>query len=117
MTDHVKKPNFLTLKQLGLRENAIICYEALYMLGAQTASKLAESIEMPRTSVYHALGQLEEKGFVKREKIDVLHMVTEFQAIRIDKALESLAVYQRLAVREIIDYQIERSIEQQRASK
>ena len=98
MDNQVSKPDFLILKQLGLRENAIACYEVLYMEGSQSARDLARAANKPRTSVYHALSQLEQRGFVRRDKIEIFHEATRFTAIRLDKALENLAIYQRRAV-------------------
>lgn len=107
------KPDFLPLKQLGLRGTAIVCYETLYLKGSQTAGDLAKLIEKPRTSVYDSLVQLEQKGFVERHKREIFHQVTRFRAIRLDKALENLAIYQRRAVQDLIDYQIERSLKRE----
>jgi predicted transcriptional regulator len=110
---HADESDFLPLKQLGLRDTAIACYEALYLREPLTVGNLAKFIKRPRTSVYHALSQLEQKGFVERDKNEVFHQVTRFRAVRLDKALENLAIYQRRAVRDLIDYQVKRSIERQ----
>lgn len=118
MNDHEdNKPDFLKLKQLGLSHTAIACYEALYVNGPQTVGDLAKFIKKPCASAYYALSQLERKGFVDGEKIEIFHQVTRFRAIRLDKALENLAIYQRRAVQGLVDYQVGRSIRQQAGLK
>jgi sugar-specific transcriptional regulator TrmB len=106
-------PDFSILGRLGLAKTEIVSYEALYLQGPRTAGELAKSIKRPRTSVYHALDRLIRSGFVERDKVEIFHQPSRFSAIRLDKALENLAIYQRRAVRELVDYQIGRSIRQQ----
>jgi len=105
--------DFSSLERLGLRSTAVACYKTLYLNGPLTAGRLAKAINKPRTSVYYALAQLERQGFVERNKDEIFHHVTKFRAIRLDKALENLAIYQRRTVQELVDYQIKRSIKRQ----
>ena len=113
----MNKPDFSVLKQLDLTKVAVASYEALYTEGSQTAGSLAELIDRPRVSAYRALDQLERKGFVQRDKVEIFHEVTRFRAVRLDKALESLAIHQRRAVQDLVDYQIEQSIRRQAGLK
>lgn len=108
-----EKPDFAVLKRLGLARMDILCYEALFAGGPQTAGDLAKSLKKPRTSVYHALDRLKQSGFVKSEKIEIFHRVTRFRAVRLDRALEDLAITQRRAVQKLVDYQIEMSVRRQ----
>lgn len=103
-------PDYKILSLTGLSPLPIICYEALYEMGPDTAGKLAADIKRPRTSVYHALARLEQMGFVQRSKLEIFHQVTRFRAVRLDKALENLAIYQRQGLAKLIEYQIEQSI-------
>ena len=105
--------DFLPLIQLGLGKTAAYCYGALSIESWQTAGNLAQLLKKSRASVYRALAELEQKGFVERHKYEMAPDVTQFSAVRLDKALENLAIYQRCAVRGLTDYQIERSIKQQ----
>lgn len=93
-----KMPDFSVLKGLGLAKTDIASYRALCLEGPQTAGSLAKSLKKPRASVYHALEQLELSGFVERTKVEIFHQATRFRAVRLDKALENLAIYQRRAV-------------------
>jgi len=103
-------PDYQQLRQFGLTPLEVECYAKLYTNGTSTAGKLAWEMGKARTSVYHALAKLEKFGFVDRSKEAMFHEVTRFRAVRLDKALENLAIYQRRAAQPIIDYQIERSL-------
>lgn len=111
MTNHPE--DFLPLTQLGFSKTSALCYGALYASSWQTAGSLAKLLKKPRASIYRALAQLEERGFVERDKDELFPEVTNFSAIRLDKALENMAIYQRRAIKELIDTQIENSIQQQ----
>lgn len=120
MPDTTNKPNvpdnsidYNDLDRLGLSRTAIACYAALAENGPGTAGELAKRLGRPRTSVYHALNKLLIWGYVESSKSIVLPQATRFRAVRLDKALENLAIYQRRAVRELIDLQIEKSIKSQ----
>jgi sugar-specific transcriptional regulator TrmB len=100
------------LRHLSLSRTAIACYQNLYEFGATSARELADRLQKPRTSIYHSLNKLEVTGFVERHKSRIYPEVTHFSAVRLDKAMENLAVYQRRAVGEIVEQQVERSIRQ-----
>jgi HTH-type transcriptional regulator, sugar sensing transcriptional regulator len=54
--------DFEALKEYGLSENEIKVYINLLKAGEITAQELAKNIQLPRTSVYHLLESLIEKG-------------------------------------------------------
>ena len=103
--------NYKDLQKLGLSQTAVKCYESLFKDGHASASQLAKRLQKPRTSIYHALEKLELQGFVERKKRP--GWVTHFTVVRLDKALENLAIYQRRVVAAITTEQVERSIRQQ----
>lgn len=54
------------LKQLGLSEKEATVYKSLLERGASTASSLANSINLPRQTVYSILQKLCDDGFVEK---------------------------------------------------
>lgn len=54
--------NFEALKEYGLSENEINVYTNLLKAGETTAQELAKNAQLPRTTVYHLLESLIEKG-------------------------------------------------------
>lgn len=98
------------LRALGLSKAAIACYESLCRDGITHAGQLAQRLNKPRSTLYTALKKLERMGFVENLKVSASH--TLFRPIRLDRALENLAIYQREAVAKVIQQQIEQSIQQ-----
>jgi sugar-specific transcriptional regulator TrmB len=105
--------DYSNLRKLGLSETATLCYENIYEAGFTTAGRLAKRLKRSRAGVYDALGRLEEWGFIERQT-PILPEVTHFKAVRLDKALENLAIFQRQLVRDVVEQQIELSIRRQR---
>jgi predicted transcriptional regulator len=101
------------LVRLGLSKLAVCCYGQLAEHGPITAGQLAKELGRARSSIYHALQKLELWGFVKAGKSQLLPEATRFKAVRLDKALENLAIHQRQAVRNLMNLQIEKSIKLQ----
>lgn len=104
--------DYSSLKLLALGKNAATCYQSLDSQGSATALELSRRLDSPKRSVYHALNKLQNMGFVETLGFYTPH-VSYFRAVRLDKALENLAIYQRRVVCELINKQIERSINQQ----
>lgn len=56
--------NISILKQLGFADQEVDIYLSLLQLGGSQASAVARDIGIKRTTVYHTLKQMAEKGFV-----------------------------------------------------
>ncbi len=52
------------LKEYGLSDNEIKVYLALIKLGESAVQKIAKNSGLPRTTCYHLLESLEQKGLV-----------------------------------------------------
>lgn len=53
-----------SLKELGLKENEIDIYLALLELGESSIVPIRKRVHLPRTTVFHALERLDEKGLI-----------------------------------------------------
>jgi sugar-specific transcriptional regulator TrmB len=101
--------DYSALSKLGLNKTAVACYESLYKDGSSKASELSKKLHLSQRGVYYALKKLQEWGFIE-DLNSILPEVTHYRAVRLDKALENLAIYQRRVVRSITEEQIERSL-------
>lgn len=97
------------LKVLGLSRTAIACYQCLCENGTASIQQIAARLELPTSSLYVVARALERLGFVESFKIP--EAPTFFSTIRIDKALENYAIYQRRAVAKLIEHQVEKAIQ------
>lgn len=57
-----------SLKKLGLSENEVTIFLALFRVGEAPASSIAKKTKLPRTTVFDTLMKLSKKGLVQRLK-------------------------------------------------
>ena len=86
------------LKEFGLSENEIKVYLSLIKLGESTAQSIAKNSNLPRTTVYHLLESLIQKGLVGSV---VKESKKYFQASNPKKLIETLDEKKKL-INEII---------------
>lgn len=86
------------LKEFGLSENEIKLYLALIKTGESTAQTVAKNAELPRTTSYHLLESLIQKGLVG---FVIKESKKYFQASNPKRLIESLEEKKKI-IQEII---------------
>ena len=81
------------LKAYGLSEKEIALYLELLPLGTVSLQEIAKRLEFPRSTVYHTLNYLIEKGLVAKI---VKQKVTYYTATDPDKLQDQLIEKQKL---------------------
>lgn len=74
----MENKHVLALKEYGLSENEIKIYVALLKAGESSVQKIAKNAELPRTTSYHILTALQQKGLVS---FVIKEHIKYFQAI------------------------------------
>ncbi len=81
------------LKEYGLSENEIKVYITLLKTGESTAQTIAKNANLPRTTTYHLLESLLQKGLVS---VVIKETIKYFQPVSPNKLVEILEYKKRL---------------------
>lgn len=85
-----KKDFFIkNLAEIGLSENEAAVYFALLSLGATTVLKVAKATGIKRTTVYHTIDSLIEKGIARIEHVGLKKLYAAEDPARLKEVLES----------------------------
>jgi sugar-specific transcriptional regulator TrmB len=101
--------DYKKLEKLGFSKAAAICYEELIKNGTAKIPDIEKRTTVSTASIYRALKQLEQKGFVEATKISTTPVY--YRAVPIDRAIENLALYHRRELKTIIEEQARTAIE------
>ena len=101
--------DYRKLEKLGFSASAARCYENLLKDGYTNLSSLQKRTGLPKTNIYRALKQLQERGFVEAVKISTTPR--HYRAVPIDRAIENLALFYRRELKSIIEEQAKTAIE------